>query len=93
MTSAPAIHARENGHTVDWNETQILATAPSHTHLNLLEQSYINMLKPTINRTDKVPTVNPQWNSLFSRIATSKPRLAGIKIKQRKHPPKSKTAS
>ena len=93
MTSAPAIHARENGHTMDWNETQILATAPSHTHLNLLEQSYIHMLKPKINRTDKVPTVNPQWNPLFPRLTTSKPRLAGIKIKQRKHPPKSKTAS
>ena len=93
MTSAPAIHARETGHIMDWNSTQILASAPSRSHLNLLEQSYIHTLKPSINRTDKVPTVNPQWNSLFPRIATSKPRPAGIHIKPRKLPPKSKRAT
>ena len=90
MKSAPAIHAKEKGHTMDWNSTQILATAPSRTHLNLLEQAYIHTLQPTINRTDKVPAVNQQWNPLMDRIATAKPRQAGIKIKPRTKPPKTK---
>ena len=68
---------------MNWNSTEILASAPNRSHLNLLEQSFIHTLKPTINRTDKVPTINPQWTSILPRVAASKPRPAGIKLEFR----------
>ena len=90
MKSAPAIHARESGHTMDWNSTSILSSSSSCLSLNLLEQAAIHTLQPAINRTDKVPTVNLQWTHLLPRIANSfKPRPAGISIKPRSPKPVS----
>ena len=90
MKSAPAIHARETGHTMDWNSTSILSSSSSCLSLNLLEQAAIHTLQPTINRTDKVPSVNIQWTHLLPRISKSyKPRPADISIKLRSPYPDS----
>eukprot|EP00116_Pleurobrachia_bachei_P015341 sb/3475603/ len=69
MKSAPAIHARESGHTMDWNSTSmIISPSSSCPSLSLLEQAAIHTFQPAINRTDKVPTVNLQWTHLLPRF-------------------------
>eukprot|EP00116_Pleurobrachia_bachei_P004960 sb/3465222/ len=79
IKSAPALHALKSSHTIGWNNTEILTTAPSSSHLDLLEHAAITILKPELNRTLKGPAINPQWNSLLPRITSSfRPRPSNI---------------
>ena len=79
IKSAPALHALKSSHTMGWNNMEILTTAPSSHHLDLLEHSAITILKPELNRTLKGPAINPQWNSLLPRITSSfRPRPSNI---------------
>ena len=79
IKSAPALHARKSSHTISWNDTEILTTASSSYHFDLLEHSVITILKPELNRTVKGPAINPQWILLLPRITSSfKPRPSNI---------------
>ena len=50
IKSAPAKHAHDNQHLVDFNSVQVLTTASNRHCLNLLEHASIVTLDPPLNR-------------------------------------------
>ena len=79
IKSAPAHHARTTGHTIGWNNTEILTTTKYRGQLDLVEHAAIQVLKPTMNRTDKAPNVHSLWKPLLPKITKAfKPRPSNI---------------
>ena len=68
IKSAPAKHARENGHVIDWKKTSILTTCDHKSQLNLLEHAAIINLAPSMNMQHKGPRVNGLWEPLLVTI-------------------------
>ena len=68
IKSAPAKHARENGHVIDWKKTSILTTCDHKSQLNLLEHAAIINLAPSVNVQHKGPRINGLWEPLLVTI-------------------------
>ena len=68
IKSAPAKHARENGHVIDWKKTSILTTCDHKSQLNLLEHAAIINLALSMNVQHKGPRVNGLWKPLLVTI-------------------------
>ena len=69
IKSAPAKHAHDHGHNIDWNGTSIVTACAHRSQLNLLEHAAITILDPPMNIQHKGPRVNPCWNPLLDTIA------------------------
>ena len=71
IKSAPAKHAHDNQHHVDFNSIQILSTASNHHCLNLMEHAAIVTLDPPLNRQHAGPRINTCWQALLPTITRS----------------------
>ena len=71
LTSAPAKHSRDTGHSIDWNGTSILCTVKSRAQLDFAEHMAIIGRKPSMNRTLVGPRVNHIWDTLAPKICAS----------------------
>ena len=66
-----AKHGRDNGHSIDWKSTTILATCENKSQLNLMEHAVIKTLMPVMNIQHKGLAVNSCWNPILSKIVDS----------------------
>ena len=83
IKSGAALHALHTDHEMNWSATEILSTATSSSHLDMLEQAAIQILQPSLNRTAKAPSVSQQWDPILPIVASSfNPRSAKIPILQ-----------
>ena len=71
IKSAPAKHAHDNQHHVDFNSIQILSTVSNRHCLNLLEHAAIVTLDPPLNRQHAGPRINTCWQALLPTITRS----------------------
>ncbi|XP_063682646.1 uncharacterized protein LOC134817434 [Bolinopsis microptera] len=55
IKSAPAHHALTTGHTISWNNIEVLKSLTSRTQLDLTEHAAIQIRQPAMNRTDRAP--------------------------------------
>ena len=79
IKSALGHHGRTTGHTIAWNDTQILTSTRLRAQLDLTEHAAIQVRRPAINRIDRVPKCHQLWDPVLPKIAASfKPRQAGI---------------
>ena len=79
IKSGAALHALHTDHEINWSATEILSTATSPNHLDMLEQAAIQVLQPSLNRTSKAPSVSQQWDPILPIVASSfNPRSAKI---------------
>eukprot|EP00116_Pleurobrachia_bachei_P013548 sb/3473810/ len=79
IKSGAALHALHTDHEINWSATEILTTARSSAHLDMLEQAAIQTLQLSLNRTSKAPSVSQQWDPILPIVASSfNPRIANI---------------
>ena len=71
IKSAPAKHARDNQHLINFNSVEILTTTSSRQCLNLLEHAAIVTLDPPLNRQHSGPRINTCWQTLLPTITRS----------------------
>ena len=71
VKTAPALHGLTTGHSINWNGTTILTTTTTSSQLDLTEHAAIQVLKPSLNRTDKAPNIKTLRNPLLPKIARS----------------------
>ena len=71
IKSAPAKHACDNKHLINFNSVEILTTTSNRQCLNLLEHAAIVTLDPPLNRQHAGPRINPCWQALLPVITRS----------------------
>ncbi|XP_063687779.1 uncharacterized protein LOC134821042 [Bolinopsis microptera] len=79
IKSAPAHHALTTGHTISWNNIEVLKSLTSRSQLDLTEHAAIQIRQPAMNRTDRAPKCSSLWDPILPKIAKSlKSRPSGI---------------
>ena len=71
IKSAPAKHARDKKHLINFNSVEILTTTSNRQCLNLLEHAAIVTLYPPLNKQHTDPRINPCWQALLPVKARS----------------------
>ena len=79
IKSAPAHHALTTGHTISWNNIEVLKSLTTRSQLDLTEHAAIQIRQPSMNRTDRAPKCSSLWDPILPKIASSlKTRPSGI---------------
>ncbi|XP_063688177.1 uncharacterized protein LOC134821364 [Bolinopsis microptera] len=79
IKSAPAHHALTTGHTISWNNIEVLKSLTSRSQFDLTEHAAIQIRQPAMNRTDRAPKCSSLWDPILPKIAKSlKSRPSGI---------------
>jgi len=76
VSSAPAKHALDNNHHMDYNSTEILSTTSKRQHLDCTERLAIDYHKPSLNGNIG-PDISPIWLGLTTSLHF-KPRPSDI---------------
>ena len=71
IKSAPAKHARDKKHLINFDSVEILTTTSNRQCLNLLEHAAIVTLDHPLNRQHTGPRINPCWQALLPVITRS----------------------
>ena len=71
IKSAPAHHALTTGHTISWNNIEVLKSLTTRSQLNLTEHAAIQIRQPSMNRTDRAPKCSSLWDPILPKIASS----------------------
>ena len=67
VTSAPAKHALDNDHHMNYNSTEILCTTSKRQHLDCAERLAIDHYKPTLNGNIG-PDISSIWLGLTPKL-------------------------